>query len=658
MNIIKRNSIYYIFVIILFLLNTGTINAQFIPPDKTHLDSQVQGQDHTLYSVVRSIKAEVLDVKEHHVRISWLPPEDKGEYILTRSSNPISTIDLLLMSELVSVIKGSQSFYLDKNLPRGEYYYAVASKTKVKQKEVFLYADENYTLHPVTISGETGKTQISDQRRAPQQVSLIHAQMVEAGAVRISWKGTSEPNVQYIVYRDTRPLTVSDRIDSAVRLAVISDGTEFFVDRNIAEHGTYYYAVTARSTEGLEDKNLIANQSYTQTGIVFNVIDTSVAKYIYATKSGENSISIKWKDAETSAANRIQYLLYRAANPISGEGDLQHISPIAQIPQGVQSYVDQGLSPGTYYYALVSQDYMGRKSKTFIAAHNATGIPIIIPGDTKRQQIKPGYQPITKPARDDTYEPPLMPAHTPAKEEDFASGNNIFANIRAIPRRDMILIAWRLSKNFQTSQRSTKIRIYRFDRRPMALRDIIEGTMVGRLPLHESIFEDLPLQKGNYYYALFVETPKGLVPNDFIFGENLIGPASFSRSSEEIEPSLEGGKEYNENRQISGRKPQKPKKEYPQKTKPAEEFSSDEINRTIQESYLKADYEDAIFRLSKFEKSNSHEIRAKALFYLGLSHYQLSKYEKALEYMVHPLVVEAYKDRATFWYKRILEHIK
>ncbi|MDH5718212.1 MAG: hypothetical protein OEZ22_11335 [Spirochaetia bacterium] len=633
------------FLLLILCINMPNfLGAQFITPDSLGTEKAIGAQTQEMLDfVVKGIKADVLDPKERNVRISWHPPAEKGEYIIARSTVPISTLDLMLMAESVAVVSADQSFYLDKNLRPGKFFYAIASKSQISQRKLFLYADENFTNHPVYISGESSSSSAlsAEQKKAPPQVSLIYAQLIEPEAVRISWKGVNYPAVTYIVYRDIQPITDARRVDSAIRIAVITDGSEFFVDRTLMQNGTYYYGVTARSSDGAEDKNLTANQSFTQTGIVFNRTDIPVARYLQAVIFDPNSVKITWNDASFSQYGQYSYMLYRSDRMISGEQDLQSAKIIAQVPIGVQNFHDKNLPAGTYFYALVSRDSMGKTSKTFLASQNVTTMPVTIQGLQQASEFIP----------EQPYMPEPMPYIALPTVPEFEDKGEVFSSIKSFLRKDIILLSWRISKKYQTIGQKSKIRIYRFERQPITLRDIVEGEMIARVPVTESLYEDLPVKNGNYHYALFVETSKGLAPNDFIQGENVTGPVFFTLIEKEIEPSLEKGLIY-ANEEKSHKI-----KEIKEKIKTSVDSDSD-INKTIQETYLNAEYNEAIIQLKKYEKHPKEEIRAKALFYLGLSHYQLSKYESALDYLVNPLVVKAYKQRAKFWYERILEHIK
>ncbi|RME89252.1 MAG: hypothetical protein D6767_08740, partial [Candidatus Hydrogenedentota bacterium] len=82
------------------------------------------------------------------------------------------------------------------------------------------------------------------------------------------------------------------------------------------------------------------------------------------------------------------------------------------------------------------------------------------------------------------------------------------------------------------------------------------------------------------------------------------------------------------------------------------------VNRIIRQYYFQKDYKKTIEELFPYLHSSSKKARAKALFYTALSYIQLKKYDKALDYLVHPLTVKAYGKRAKFWYKRAVEKLK
>ena len=65
----------------------------------------------------------------------------------------------------------------------------------------------------------------------------------------------------------------------------------------------------------------------------------------------------------------------------------------------------------------------------------------------------------------------------------------------------------------------------------------------------------------------------------------------------------------------------------------------------------------AIRRLEPYANNRriNGKLRARALFYTGLSYYKLRRYRKALEYFLNFQVQDTYPERARFWRKRALE---
>ena len=54
--------------------------------------------------------------------------------------------------------------------------------------------------------------------------------------------------------------------------------------------------------------------------------------------------------------------------------------------------------------------------------------------------------------------------------------------------------------------------------------DLVKGELLARIRSNRRLYEDVPSERGLYYYALFFETDRGLMPQGFNLDDNLIGP--------------------------------------------------------------------------------------------------------------------------------------
>ena len=188
--------------LIVFTLTVTVLGAQFVAPGGM-VESEPEAVS-TVQDAVRSIRAEVIDASENTVRISWIPPGVNEKYILARTSNgPISTMSQMLNAEPSWEIDPGRTSKIDSGLSPGSYYYAIVSKEQLNKNRARFYASENYTVQALVISSRaTSAAPVG----APGQVSLIYAQLLSDGQVRISWKGIENPGVSYNIYRGSEPL--------------------------------------------------------------------------------------------------------------------------------------------------------------------------------------------------------------------------------------------------------------------------------------------------------------------------------------------------------------------------------------------------------------------------------------------------------------------
>jgi TolA-binding protein len=212
--------------------------------------------------------------------------------------------------------------------------------------------------------------------------------------------------------------------------------------------------------------------------------------------------------------------------------------------------------------------------------------------------------------------------------------------------------------------------------------DLVKGELLARIRSNRRLYEDVPSERGLYYYALFFETDRGLMPQGFNLDDNLIGPIAIldpqaritrNNNQEKRQPNL--GKENGvvtqpnaknnpagENRikpgdlnQNNGQLATNLLNNQPNNISSQKRMTS--INDVINQTYSKGAYKAAIKTLQKYLNDKNDSSRAKALFYTGLSYYRLNSFEKALDYFVHPLTVKAYGKRAEFWYRQTLENL-
>lgn len=251
--------------------------------------------------------------------------------------------------------------------------------------------------------------------------------------------------------------------------------------------------------------------------------------------------------------------------------------------------------------------------------------------------------------------PPVIVALPPADE-------TYFTDFAAYSRERNIILVWHLVAGRGMNRR---IQIYRFVDEPRVIHDISKGTLIAKLSADINLFEDVPPEKGAYYYAIFVETGQGLNPMGFLSARNLVGPIMFqtARQPEAPSPALSSEKqsayknnstptmEQFESEEIDEEDSPPPKRKHTHESPRA-------INSVIRRTFLQGDYPGAFKALQPFLRSTTAQVRAKAVFYMGLSLYRMGEYDRALKYFSHPLTKKYYRTNAEFWIKKTNENLR
>lgn len=517
-----RKKYWFIFLGLMFLVSASNVSGRFIDSENNILKDQRDAVgvpkkyelgaetpldlDIDKLRVCRGIQLEILRNRDIvNVKVSWIPPNIKDPIILVRSFQPISTNEQFLKSETVSVLKSGTSFFIDENLPAGSYYYALALRSQFKSGEIKLYANENYTVFPLNVASE--KNSISGRySNAPSQVTSIQARMLNETDAWIHWDKVANEDVIYVVYRSNHPLDKPSLLNSNNIIALLPSQDNFFTDENLPEFGAYYYAVTTRSKSGAEDKNLVANESYTKEPVLYGSAYTPIVSDLRGEANGKQ-IKLTWSKPKTQGQNFTNYKLFRSTSPIAVSSDLDNALEIARLQMDVTSYTDTVTNEGDYYYALVSIDKKGQQSGKITKGQNSLMLPI----KTKEETTKV--------------------VSNEKSEQEKPNENFPFSDFYAKEENERIVLFWKsniLQQSINIEEEVPLAYVYRFYKRPKTLQDIRLGNLVGKIPPQQGFVSDRPLQGGLYYYAIFLQTGRQMLPDNFVQDKNLIGPIAFA----------------------------------------------------------------------------------------------------------------------------------
>jgi hypothetical protein len=256
---------------------------------------------------------------------------------------------------------------------------------------------------------------------------------------------------------------------------------------------------------------------------------------------------------------------------------------------------------------------------------------------------------------------PAVTAQTPAQPTISMPQDSFFADFAAYPRTKGVILSWHLVQGRTMDKR---IQIYRFNEEPRVIHDISKGTLIAKLTGEINIYEDVPPTRGTYYYAIFVESGRGLEPGSFNHSRNLVGPITYQMGAdvasksehaasaaptEHARPDFESA-EVDEESDLAD----EDSRSRPSRHKAGERG----INNVIRHTFLAGDFSGAAQKLKPFMRNRSAKVRAKAMFYTGMARYRLGQYERSLRYFEHPLTRKYYRRNAEFWINRTKENLR
>ena len=588
----------------------ASVFAQYIPPggqrDRGDDARFRPAADDNIRGIVRNISA-VADGSS--VRITWVNTGMDDDIIIARSESPIISLESLLKSKSVGVVSGVANSFQDVAVPPGSWYYAVASRSSIRNSTLRLVVGANYTGRPVNVGqGLSGV-------RVPQ-VSLIFAQVMPTGAVRVSWRGVSTRSVIYTVYRSQEPLGQSDRLMRAQKIAIITSGATFYEDRDLPGSGQYYYAVTTSVPGGREDFELIPDQSYTRNPVLVSNGGVPIVLDLKAEPdpSGRTgrTIRLTWRDAPSN--EDVSYEVYRSTQPMLPDTVQTSGTLIASLPYGNREFLDEPPVTGSFYYAIVSVATDGQRSSKFVPGANLLITPV------SNAETAGGFH-----------------------SEPVAGAAEIqFLTAKSTDKGT--LLRWQV----MTGLTARSIQVYRFPEKPGQLRDLIKGSLIARLSIQETSYLDAA-PPGENYYAVFAETQSGLRPAGFNNGLNVTGPVGSGGNF----PSAEDLFDDSAKTDVEDL--------FAEEIEPAEtelrESMAQTINVVLRQTYLTRQYRAAVDALSIYRNSSDPRVKAKAHFYTGLSLYRMGNYSEAVDHFVQPDVRKAYSRQAKFWYRKSLENM-
>jgi len=554
--------------------------------------------------IARNIRASSIPNVEGAIKISWdIHPDSSNTFIVGRTTTLPNTKRIALSATSIKLIPaGAEPVAIDSNLPPGQYYYVVLAREKIQSGDIELYPDVNYTGEPVVIARKYGTKQVQTY---PEQVTLIHARVINKTQVLLTWKGLNRDNIVYNIYRDAKPINTPRNIKDARKIASVQGSMESYIDRGINSTGKYYYAITTSDMTGSEDLQLIPDQSYLTTGVHVVVKSDVTVKNIETRMKDDGTVQVTWDRAEVNAQ---ELLLYRYEEPIKDAEKLALSDSLGTVDAKYNEYLDKNPPSGQHYYAVLTKLADGSIDTTLNSGQNYTTTP-----------VKLG-EPIE------------------------------ITRINASQSKNGVSITWR----YRGSSRSKYYKLYRTDKIPSSLMKIKDEYLVDIVNVTAGSYLDTGITPGNYYYAIIPEDFESDPDFTLVEGVNITTkPVNIEKTVKKIEPKKK--KEFSDRVRPEEKEPDRiipvPEKEFT--------TISRDLDNIIHSTFDKGYYRAAIKSLQKLidVSDNEYEV-AKAKLFIGRSYIELKQYRKGLDYLVQKDVLEYFPEDGRFWRDYAIQRVR
>ena len=345
--------LYFSLFIIVICINTGIYSQTGTYPP------------HIAYD----IKVERIKFTNDAVKLTWkMNPDYQGEFIIGRSEKEILSVEDSLQANLAGVFNpGQAGIFIDTEMQPGKkYYYIVLAKDFLFKRDISIIKNVNYT--PEGISLYTG----------PESVQSIRADISDENTILLQWSKVKGDGIKYNIYRSKNPISSKAELEVSDKIATV-EKTDNYIDKNILDYGSYFYAITITDKNGIEYFTPIMDKNYTSNGIYLKGKSLSTPLNVGAYIADKNSIIIKWIKAESRTGKDIMgYEIYRSDEIINSLFKLK-FSRLLQIADNKTFiYTDKNLPGGKYFYAVFPRYTDGTVDINFDNDSNYTKNPLLI----------------------------------------------------------------------------------------------------------------------------------------------------------------------------------------------------------------------------------------------------------------------------------------
>ena len=282
------------------------------------------------------------EINKTQVLLTWKGVDQENIiYAIYRDTEPVNTPEKIKKATVVATVTGKRESYIDRTIREsGNYYYAITTRDMSGNEDLQLIPDQSYLTGGVYIVVKSNVT-----------VDDIQAKLLNDGTVKVTWDKSGVKAQEFLVYRYDEPLKTAEMLALSKSVGTVDGRYDEFIDKN-PPSGRLYYAILIKMSDGSIDTTLNESDNYTVQPVVMGEpIDITG---INATEISKG-IRIRW-DYKGSAGSRY-YKLYRSEEIPSPSKDIKNAYLVDIVNINSRSYVDSGVSPGSYYYALVPENF-------------------------------------------------------------------------------------------------------------------------------------------------------------------------------------------------------------------------------------------------------------------------------------------------------------
>jgi hypothetical protein len=596
----KYRNLFSIILFVIFIItiqNKGLYSDFILDEEEKAIEKKPQEESEKLSKyVARNIKVEVIPNIKGAIRISWdLNKDSDDDFIVGRSASVSDTIEKALKSVSIKVVpSGANTEVIDSNLKAGSYYYCVLAKSKIMDKDIKLYAEQNYTINPAIIEADINR---EPEKILPQQVSLIYARIINNSQVRLTWRSIEARGIVYTIYRSNGLLDSPSKLAKAEKVNMITDGRESYTDNKINKSGTYFYAITTKDISGNEDLNLIPDQSYTTSGVYISLEVPAPVANISA-KPANGGVKVSWAKTSSGVA---EYLIYRYSGAITDSDRLSLAVFLGRVTDKETVYFDKNPGAGNYYYAVLTKYLNGNVLNDLVKGDNYTFEPVSL-------------------------------------------GSSIsIISFTARAYGSDIELTWKTSGNLG----SKSYKILRKESNIKSIDDLLDAEAVAFVNVDDYQYIDKNLKPGKYFYVIIPESIDEGKELSLEAGVNIVEKSIGKKEKETAR--IEQPAEKLELKEKLEPKIVELRVDVPKKIVLPKEAAS-ALDPILRNYFLTGKYNYALYELENFvKKTNNQNDIAKARLYIGRSLIELKKYKEAVQYLGLKDVNDQYPKEARFW---------